>query len=115
MVVTFIPNQSGKSDSHSTGLFILICKYFVYRLLRLKQKCQFEYNISLLLTSGPQHWNMSAWAGGVLSRAADTARYTCRSSRNPAGPPVNSTTKFAVECKCSWNFIYKLGLLLINK
>ncbi|CAG5027639.1 unnamed protein product [Parnassius apollo] len=48
-------------------------------------------------TESTLHWNMSAWPGGVLSRAADTARYTCRSSRNAAGPPVNSTTKFAVE------------------
>ncbi|XP_045540673.1 uncharacterized protein LOC106711761 isoform X2 [Papilio machaon] len=48
-------------------------------------------------TESTLHWNMSAWAGGVLSRAADVARYTCRSSRNAAGPPVNSTTKFAVE------------------
>ncbi|KAG6465559.1 hypothetical protein O3G_MSEX015228 [Manduca sexta] len=40
---------------------------------------------------------MSAWPGGVLDRAADTASYTCRSSRNLAGPPVNSTTQFAVE------------------
>ncbi|CAK1549321.1 unnamed protein product [Leptosia nina] len=48
-------------------------------------------------TESTLHWNMSAWSGGVLSRSADTARYTCRSSRNAAGPPVNSTTKFAVE------------------
>ncbi|CAH2061672.1 unnamed protein product, partial [Iphiclides podalirius] len=48
-------------------------------------------------TESTLHWNMSAWAGGVLSRAADVARYTCRSSRNAAGPSVNSTTKFAVE------------------
>ncbi|CAK1595229.1 unnamed protein product [Parnassius mnemosyne] len=48
-------------------------------------------------TESTLHWNMSAWPGGVLSRAADVARYTCRSSRNAAGPPVNSTTKFAVE------------------
>ncbi|XP_063835254.1 uncharacterized protein LOC135084408 isoform X2 [Ostrinia nubilalis] len=48
-------------------------------------------------TESTLHWNMSAWPGRVLDRAADTARYTCRSSRNDAGPPVNSTTKFAVE------------------
>ncbi|CAH2061674.1 unnamed protein product, partial [Iphiclides podalirius] len=48
-------------------------------------------------TESTLHWNMSAWAGGVLSRAADGARYTCRSSRNAAGPSVNSTTTFAVE------------------
>ncbi|CAH2098777.1 unnamed protein product [Euphydryas editha] len=47
-------------------------------------------------TESTLHWNMSAWAGGVLSRG-DSARYTCRSSRNDAGPPVASTTKFAVE------------------
>ncbi|KAI8433695.1 hypothetical protein MSG28_015692 [Choristoneura fumiferana] len=40
---------------------------------------------------------MTAWPGNVLDRTADTASYTCRSSRNDAGPPVNSTTKFAVE------------------
>ncbi|CAH0598757.1 unnamed protein product [Chrysodeixis includens] len=48
-------------------------------------------------TESTLHWNMSAWPGRALDRAADTARYTCRSSRNLAGPPVNSTTKFAVE------------------
>ncbi|XP_037293639.1 hemicentin-1 isoform X3 [Manduca sexta] len=48
-------------------------------------------------TESTLHWNMSAWPGGVLDRAADTASYTCRSSRNLAGPPVNSTTQFAVE------------------
>ncbi|CAH0718634.1 unnamed protein product, partial [Brenthis ino] len=47
-------------------------------------------------TESTLHWNMSAWAGGVLSRG-DAARYTCRSSRNAAGPPVASTTNFAVE------------------
>ncbi|XP_045485356.1 hemicentin-1 isoform X5 [Pieris rapae] len=48
-------------------------------------------------TESTLHWNMSSWPGGALSRSSDTARYTCRSSRNAAGPPVNSTTKFAVE------------------
>ncbi|KAL4702256.1 hypothetical protein ACJJTC_005492 [Scirpophaga incertulas] len=48
-------------------------------------------------TESTLHWNMSAWPGRMLDRAADSARYTCRSSRNDAGPPVNSTTKFAVE------------------
>ncbi|XP_049882023.1 hemicentin-1 isoform X7 [Pectinophora gossypiella] len=48
-------------------------------------------------TESTLHWNMSAWPGGVLDRDTDTASYTCRSSRNDAGPPVNSTTKFAVE------------------
>ncbi|XP_038217056.1 hemicentin-2 isoform X4 [Zerene cesonia] len=47
-------------------------------------------------TESTLHWNMSAWGGG-LARAGAAARYTCRSSRNAAGPPVNSTTKFAVE------------------
>ncbi|XP_045507802.1 uncharacterized protein LOC123703740 isoform X2 [Colias croceus] len=47
-------------------------------------------------TESTLHWNMTAWGGG-LSRAGSAARYTCRSSRNAAGPPVNSTTKFAVE------------------
>nr|XP_032524360.1 uncharacterized protein LOC116775581 isoform X1 [Danaus plexippus plexippus]XP_032524361.1 uncharacterized protein LOC116775581 isoform X1 [Danaus plexippus plexippus] len=47
-------------------------------------------------TESTLHWNMSAWSGGMLSRG-DSARYTCRSGRNAAGPPVNSTTKFAVE------------------
>nr|XP_037875884.1 uncharacterized protein LOC101737333 [Bombyx mori] len=48
-------------------------------------------------TQSVLRWNMSAWPGGALDRAADAASYTCRSSRNLAGPPVNSTTKFAVE------------------
>ncbi|KAF9809315.1 hypothetical protein SFRURICE_015589, partial [Spodoptera frugiperda] len=48
-------------------------------------------------TESTLHWNMSAWPSHALDRAADTASYTCRSSRNLAGPPVNSTTKFAVE------------------
>nr|XP_053621031.1 uncharacterized protein LOC128681264 isoform X5 [Plodia interpunctella] len=48
-------------------------------------------------TQSTLHWNMSAWPGRVLDRTADTASYTCRSSRNDAGPPVNSTTQFAVE------------------
>ncbi|XP_060807894.1 hemicentin-1 [Amyelois transitella] len=48
-------------------------------------------------TESTLHWNMSAWPGRVLDRTADTASYTCRSSRNDAGPPVNSTTQFAVE------------------
>ncbi|XP_052747843.1 hemicentin-1 isoform X6 [Galleria mellonella] len=48
-------------------------------------------------TESTLHWNMSAWPGHALSRAAAAASYTCRSSRNDAGPPVNSTTKFAVE------------------
>ncbi|KAM3956997.1 neuromusculin isoform 1-T1 [Aphomia sociella] len=48
-------------------------------------------------TESSLHWNMSAWPRSVLDRTADTASYTCRSSRNDAGPPVNSTTKFAVE------------------
>ncbi|KAJ0170416.1 hypothetical protein K1T71_013787 [Dendrolimus kikuchii] len=48
-------------------------------------------------TESTLHWNMTAWPGQVLDRTADTASYTCRSSRNLAGPPVNSTTKFAVE------------------
>ncbi|XP_064075314.1 hemicentin-1 isoform X8 [Vanessa tameamea] len=47
-------------------------------------------------TESTLHWNMSAWSGGVLSRG-DSARYACRSSRNDAGPPVTSTTNFAVE------------------
>ncbi|XP_063898399.1 hemicentin-1 isoform X7 [Helicoverpa armigera] len=48
-------------------------------------------------TESTLHWNMSAWPSAALDRAADTASYTCRSSRNLAGPAVNSTTKFAVE------------------
>ncbi|XP_059047752.1 hemicentin-1 isoform X2 [Achroia grisella] len=47
-------------------------------------------------TESTLHWNMSAWAGGALGRS-DAASYTCRSSRNAAGAPVDSTTKFAVE------------------
>ncbi|CAG9116132.1 unnamed protein product [Plutella xylostella] len=47
-------------------------------------------------TESTLYWNMTAWPGHVLGRD-DTARYMCRSSRNDAGPGVNSTTKFAVE------------------
>ncbi|XP_072934032.1 uncharacterized protein nrm isoform X4 [Epargyreus clarus] len=67
-----------------------------YYVVERKIEPQFNKN-DFEATESTLHWNMSAWPGGVLSRAADTARYTCRSSRNAAGPPVNSTTKFAVE------------------
>lgn len=71
----------------------------MYKRLALDASIDVNTVLICLLIFRPQHWNMSAWAGRVLDRAADSARYTCRSSRNDAGPPVNSTTKFAVECK----------------
>ncbi|RVE43418.1 hypothetical protein evm_011932 [Chilo suppressalis] len=67
-----------------------------YYIVTRKIEPQFNRN-DFEATESTLHWNMSAWPGRVLDRAADTARYTCRSSRNHAGPPVNSTTKFAVE------------------
>ncbi|CAG9790130.1 unnamed protein product [Diatraea saccharalis] len=67
-----------------------------YYIINRKIEPQFNRN-DFEATESTLHWNMSAWPGGVLDRAADSARYTCRSSRNDAGPPVNSTTKFAVE------------------
>ncbi|XP_063543302.1 hemicentin-2-like isoform X1 [Cydia strobilella] len=49
-------------------------------------------------TESTLYWNMSAWAGGVLDRTDPRiTKYMCRSSRNDAGPAVNSTTHFAVE------------------
>ena len=44
-------------------------------------------------------WNMSAWPGQMLDRVKDNANYTCRSTANPVGPGVSSTTFFTVECK----------------
>ncbi|XP_043230348.1 hemicentin-2-like isoform X2 [Amphibalanus amphitrite] len=42
-------------------------------------------------------WNMSAWPGQMLDRVKDNANYTCRSTANPVGPGVSSTTFFTVE------------------
>ncbi|XP_075987593.1 neuromusculin isoform X7 [Anticarsia gemmatalis] len=67
-----------------------------YYVVERKIEPQFNKN-DFEATESTLHWNMSAWPGNALDRAADTASYTCRSSRNLAGPPVNVTTKFAVE------------------
>ncbi|CAB3242555.1 unnamed protein product [Arctia plantaginis] len=65
-------------------------------------------------TESTLHWNMSAWPGNALDRSADTASYTCRSSRNLAGPPVNSTTKFAVEYEPE-NILVKPDIVRVNE
>jgi len=44
-------------------------------------------------------WLVSAWPGGKLDRVVDNANYTCRSTANAAGPGVESTTYFRVECE----------------
>ena len=45
-------------------------------------------------------WRLSAWPGGLLDRDADNANYSCVSSANAAGPGVQATTYFRVECEC---------------
>ncbi|KFB37688.1 AGAP012343-PA-like protein [Anopheles sinensis] len=43
------------------------------------------------------HFNMSAWANGILDRIKDSSNYSCVSTNNSAGPGVRSTTYFGVE------------------
>ncbi|XP_076335472.1 hemicentin-2-like isoform X2 [Tachypleus tridentatus] len=43
------------------------------------------------------HWNFNAWPGGALNRKTDNSEYTCRSSKNIAGPGVTTSTFFKVQ------------------
>lgn len=45
-------------------------------------------------------WNLTAWPSGQLDRVADNdVTFTCRSTSNGIGPPVESTVKIEVYCE----------------
>ncbi|VVD03801.1 unnamed protein product [Leptidea sinapis] len=64
-------------------------------------------------TESTLHWNMTAWPGGVLSRSADTARYSCRSSHEPENitvtPKVVSVIENEIPAKvtCAANYSWR--------
>ncbi len=57
-------------------------------------------------------WRVTeAWPGGRMDRAVDSANYSCRSGGNAAGPGVESTTYFLVECEWDWKLKNELIII----